>query len=151
VIARGEFYRFSLRRCGKNIVIEFGTVFLYRDVTVGDNVDVGRYVVIHHCDLGNYALVGEGSKLLSGSKQHNFERTDIPIALQGGKKKRISVGDDCWIGANSVVMDDLGRGSIVGAGAVVTKPVADFTIVVGNPARPVAQRGKVAMQQRVSA
>lgn len=144
VIVRGEFYRFALRQCGSNVVIEFGTIFLYRDVSVGNNVLIGRYNTIHHCDFGSYVLTAEGCSFLSGSKYHNYDRVDIPMALQGGRKKRIVVGDDCWIGAHAIVMDDIGRGAVVGAGSVVTKLVPDFTIVVGNPARPVRRRTDVA-------
>lgn len=143
VIVRAEFYRLALRRCGRNVVIEFGAVFIYRDIEIGNNVIIGRYNIIHHCDFGDYALTGEHCVFLSGSKQHNFDRTDAPIALQRGRKKRILLGDDCWIGAHAIVMEDVGRGAIVGAGAIVTKPVPDFMIVVGNPARPVRRRGAV--------
>jgi acetyltransferase-like isoleucine patch superfamily enzyme len=141
VIVRGEFYRFTLRRCGTNVTVEFGSVFIYRDVAVGNHVLIGRYNVIHHCDLGSYVLTGERCTFLSGSRQHNFGRTDIPMALQGGKKKRIVIGDDCWIGAHAVIMEDVGRGAIVGAGAIVVQPIPDFTVAVGNPARPVRPRG----------
>lgn len=144
VVVRAEFYRFALARCGKNVVIEFGAVFIYRDVAIGDNVIIGRYNIVHHCDFGNYALTGEHSVFLSGSRQHNIDCTDIPMALQRGRKKRIAIGDDCWIGAHAVVMEGVGRGAIVGPGAVVTKPVADFTIVAGNPARPIRRRGEPA-------
>lgn len=143
VVMREEFYRFALRSCGKNVVIEFGTVFIYRDVAIGDNVLIGRYNTVHHCDFGNYVLTAEGCAFLSGAKDHNHERTDIPMALQGGQKKRISIGDDCWIGTHAVVMADVGPGAIVGAGAVVTKPVSDLTIVAGNPARPLRRRGNL--------
>lgn len=141
VILRGEFYRFALRHCGKNVVIEFGTLFIYRDVSIGDNVLIGRRNTIHHCDFGDYVLTAEGCTFLSGSKYHNFDRTDIPMALQGGKKKRIAIGDDCWIGSHAIVMEDVQRGAIVGAGAVVTKPVDAGAIVVGNPARLLRWRG----------
>src|SRR5438309_997840 len=140
VVVRAEFYRFALRHCGRNVVIEFGTVFIYRDVSIGDNVTINRYSVIHHCDIGSYALVGEHAVLLSGSRQHDIDRTDIPMALQQGRKKRIALGDDCWIGAHSVVMEDVGRGAVVGAGAVVNKPVPELMVVAGNPARPVRRR-----------
>jgi len=144
VVVRAEFYRFALRHCGRNVVIEFGTVFIYRDVSIGDNVTINRYSVIHHCDIGSYALVGEHAVLLSGSRQHDIDRTDIPMALQQGRKKRIALGDDCWIGAHSVVMEDVGRGAVVGAGAVVNKPVPELMVVAGNPARPVRRRGEPA-------
>jgi len=144
VIVRGEFYRFALRHCGRNVVIEFGAVFIYRDISIGDNVTINRYSVIHHCDIGSYALVGEHAVLLSGSRQHDIDRTDTPMALQRGRKKRIALGDDCWIGAHAVVMEDVGRGAIVGAGAIVTRPVPELMIVAGNPARPVRRRGEPA-------
>lgn len=141
VVVRAEFYRFALTHCGRNVVIELGAVFIYRDVSIGDHVTINRYCVIHHCDIGSYALVGEHSVLLSGSRQHNIDRTDIPMALQRGRKKRIAIGDDSWIGVHAVVMEDVGRGAIVGAGAIVTKPVPEFMIVTGNPARPLRRRG----------
>ncbi len=142
VVLRGTFYRYALKRCGRNLVVEFGAVFVYPDVSVGDNVLVGRFNVVHHCDLGDYVLIGERCTFLSGSKQHRFDRTDVPMALQGGQRKRIRVGDDCWIGAHAVVADDVGPGSIVGAGSVVLRPVPERTIVAGNPARPLRRRGE---------
>jgi virginiamycin A acetyltransferase len=98
------------------------------------------YNTIHHCDFGSYVVVAEGCRFLSGSRYHNFERTDIPMAVQGGRLRRIRVGNDCWIGANAIVMSDIGSGSVVGAGAVVTAPVQALTIVAGNPARVIRRR-----------
>jgi acetyltransferase-like isoleucine patch superfamily enzyme len=142
IVVRAEFYRFALRHCGRNVVIEFGASFIYRDISIGDNVTINRFSVVHHCDIGSYVGVGEHAVLLSGSQQHNVDRTDIPIFMQQGRKKRIALGDDCWIGAHAVVMEDVGRGAVVGAGAIVTKPVAEFMIVAGNPARPLRRRGE---------
>ena len=139
-IMRYEFYWLTLERCGRNVMIGFGTVFIYRDIRIGDNVLVGMYNTVHHCDFGSYVLTAEGCRFLSGSQYHNFERTDVPMALQGGKLKRISIDDDCWIGANAVVMESLGKGSIVAAGAVVTDPVAEYDIVGGVPARVLRSR-----------
>jgi acetyltransferase-like isoleucine patch superfamily enzyme len=140
VILRYEFYRFALRRCGKNVVIEGGVVFTYRSTTIGDNVLIGRYCVIHDCDIGNHVLIGERCTLLSGSRQHNFSSLDKPMALQGGMRRRIKIHDDCWIGSHAVVMNDLHTGSIVAAGAVVRDAVAPRTIVGGVPAKPLATR-----------
>lgn len=140
VVVRYEFYRWTLRRCGHNVVIGFGTVFCYRDVEIGNHVLIGMYNTIHHCDFGSYVLTAEGCRFLSGARYHNFERTDVPMAQQGGKLRRIRIGDDCWIGANAIVMSDVAGGSVVGAGAVVTAPVEPYTIVVGNPARALRRR-----------
>lgn len=49
----------------------------------------------------------------------------------------ITIEDDCWIGGSSILLPgvQIGRGSTVGAGSVVTKDVPPFSVVVGNPAR----------------
>jgi acetyltransferase-like isoleucine patch superfamily enzyme len=141
VVLRGQFYRYALRQCGRNLVVEFGAVFVYPEVSVGDNVLIGRYTIVHHCDIGDYALIGERCTFLSGSRQHRFTRTDLPMALQGGQRRRIGVGRDTWIGSHSVVMDDVGEGSVVAAASVVTAPVAPGSVVAGNPARLRRTRG----------
>ena len=140
VIARYEFYRFALRAVGKNVQIEFGTIFIQSDISIGSDVLIGRYSIVHHCDIGDNVLIGERCTFLSGSRQHRFERTDIPMSAQGGQKKRIGVGPDCWIGTHAVVMESVERGAIVAAGSVVTRPVPALAIVAGNPAKPVGSR-----------
>ena len=54
----------------------------------------------------------------------------------------IVIGNDVWIGANSVILDGvkIGEGAIIGAGSVVTKDVKSFAIVAGNPARFIKKR-----------
>lgn len=139
-IVRYEFYRFALRSCGRNVMIGFGTVFLYRDVEIGDHVLIGMYNTVHHCDFGSYVLTAEGCRFLSGAHYHNLERTDVPMALQGGKLRRIVIGDDCWIGANAVVMARVETGAVVAAGAVVNQAVEPYAIVGGVPARTIGSR-----------
>jgi acetyltransferase-like isoleucine patch superfamily enzyme len=141
VIVRYEFYRMTLTRCGRNVTIGFGTVLLYRDISIGDHVLIGMYNTVHYCDFGSYVLVADGCRFLSGSKYHKFDRTDIPMALQGGSLHRVVLEDDCWIGANAVVMESVGAGSIVGAGSVVSRPVERNTIVAGVPAQKIGMRG----------
>lgn len=140
VILRFEFYRFALRGCGRNVVVETGAIFIYRDVVVGSDVLVGRYSIVHHCDIGDHTLIGERCTFLSGARQHRFERSDVPMTQQGGEKRRVTLAGDCWIGSHAVVMNDVGRGAIVAAGAVVRDPVTEFTIVGGVPARQIGRR-----------
>ncbi len=137
---RYEFYRFSLTSCGSNVMVGFGTVFLYRDVEIGDHVLIGMYNTVHHCDFKSYTLTAEGCRFLSGAHYHHFKTRDVPMALQGGTLRRISVGPDAWVGSNAVVMADVANGAIVAAGAVVTKPVAPYTIVGGVPALKISDR-----------
>jgi acetyltransferase-like isoleucine patch superfamily enzyme len=140
IILRYEFYRFALRRCGKNVITEMGAVFVYRDVEVGSDVLIGRFAIVHLCDIGSHVLIGERCTLLSGGRQHRIERTDIPMALQGGARRRTRVGDDVWIGSHAVIMADVAQGSVVAAGAVVKDRVEPFSIVGGVPARMIRSR-----------
>ena len=139
-IVRYDFYKFTLRSCGKNVFISFGAVFYYPEICIGNNVVIGMYNTIHHCDFGSHVMTAEGCRFLSGSKYHNFGRTDIPMTEQGGELKRIQIEDDVWIGSNSVIMEKVSKGSIVGAGSVVNKPVEPFSIVAGNPAKQIKKR-----------
>jgi acetyltransferase-like isoleucine patch superfamily enzyme len=52
----------------------------------------------------------------------------------------VRIGTGCWIGSAAVVMADVGRNTVVGAGAVVTRPLPDWVVAVGAPARPVRER-----------
>ncbi len=140
IIVRGEFYRWTLRQMGDNVSIGFGTIFFYRDVSIGSNVLIGNYNVIHHCDFGSYVLTADHCQFLSGSRYHNFDRIDTPMALQGGRLRRIQIHDDCWIGANCVVMNDLHEGSVTGAGSIVTRTIPPYSIAAGNPARVIRSR-----------
>ena len=140
IIVRREFYRFAFDHCGENLVVAFGAVFLNRGVKIGNNVLIGRYSIVHHCDIGDYSMTGPHSVLIHGTRFHDFDRIDIPMALQGGAIEPIAVAEDCMVNSNAVLMASVGRGSIIGAGAVVTQPVEEYSIVVGNPARLLRKR-----------
>jgi acetyltransferase-like isoleucine patch superfamily enzyme len=75
---------------------------------------------------------------------HRFSRTDVPISSQGHEVGNISIGSDCWIGANAVIVGgvSLGSGVVVGAGAVVTHNIPPNTVVAGVPAKPLYERDK---------
>ncbi|MFN9719171.1 MAG: acyltransferase [Planctomycetota bacterium] len=124
IIIRSEFYRWTLRQMGDNVAIGFGTIFLYRDIAIGSHVLIGNYNVVHHCDFGSYVLTADHCQFLSGSRYHNFDRIDVPMALQGGRLRRIRIGDDCWIGATCGVRNALNVGSVGGGGSIVTLAVA---------------------------
>ena len=68
---------------------------------------------------------------------------------QTGAMPRVTIGEGSWIGKRAVVMADVGRHCIVGAGAVVTKPIPDYAIAMGVPAR--VQRFRKPAESRASA
>jgi phosphonate metabolism protein (transferase hexapeptide repeat family) len=65
----------------------------------------------------------------------------------------VTIGHDVWIGHGAIVLPGrtIGTGAVVGAGSVVTKDVPDYTIVVGNPARPIRQRFADSIAERMLA
>ena len=140
ILIRRFFLKLSLKKCGKNLVVEFGSIFSYPDVEIGEDLVIEHYCIISRCIIGNNVTIASNVSLMSGAHHHGISRTDIPIRGQPGTPKTICVGDDVWIGTRSVIMNDLGTGCVIGAGAVVTKPVPEYSIAVGVPAKVIKKR-----------
>ena len=84
--------------------------------------------------------MGSGVHIMSGKTQHNFSDLDTPIKDQGGEFTKIIIGEDSWIGNGSLIMANIGRHCIVGAGSVVIDDIEDYSIVAGNPAKFIKKR-----------
>ena len=151
---RRAFYRLTLRRCANDCSIGFGTVFATPAAEIGSGVYIGTYGNIGHATIGADTLLGSNVTILSGRQQHHFDRLDVPIRHQGGSYARVTVGRDAWIGNGAIVSCDVGDQAIVAAGAIVVRPVSPRTIVGGNPATVIGERGRtrdeVAKQYSVS-
>jgi galactoside O-acetyltransferase len=109
-------------------------------ITVGDNVDINPNVTVSASNggliiIGNNCLIAANTVLRASD--HGFSRTDIPIREQAHQPGRIIMGEDVWIGANSVVLRDvtIGAHAIIGAGAVVKNDIPEWGIAVGVPAQ----------------
>jgi acetyltransferase-like isoleucine patch superfamily enzyme len=135
IYLRRAFYKLVLPACGPDACISFGTVFSHPTASVGRSVYVGVGCMIGDVTLENDVLIGSHVSIINGRKQHGLERLDIPVREQPGSYPRVTIGRDSWIGDRAIVTENVGRQCVVGAGAVVTMPVPDFAIVVGNPAR----------------
>ena len=92
-------------------------------------------------ELGAYVGWGPGAKVLGS--EHTGEPADVPIIQTDLVIKPVRVDDGADIGVNAVLLPGVtvGKGAIVGAGAVVTKDVPPYAIVAGVPAKVLRSRG----------
>lgn len=136
---------------GNNVTIaKFATIqctgvirSLGHGLIVGNNSAIGAYSF-----LGAQGGITIGTNVIMGprvsfhAENHKYADPATPIRLQGETRQGIVVEDDCWIGANSTILDGvrIGQGCVVAAGSVVTKSIPPYSIVAGVPAKIIKQR-----------
>ena len=98
------------------------------------NVNIISWSNDYHIHVGKYCSIG--NLVTIGAQAHYLDRF-ATFPFQTKPPKATKIGNDVWIGCNSVILAGLtvGDGAVIGAGSVVTKDVPDYAIVVGNPAR----------------
>jgi virginiamycin A acetyltransferase len=132
-LLRKGFYGATLRGCAVRVSIAFGTLIVHRDAAVGHGVSIGSYCIIGRADIGDGAQIASRVSVTSGRHQHGSAAACVDPTTP--RLERVAIGVQAWIGEGAIVMADIGRASIVGAGSVVTRAVADGVTVAGNPAR----------------
>lgn len=131
------------KRCGKistiNRMAYFGTGF---DIEIGDFSGIGEYCVVpKNTIIGKYVMMAPEVYIIGNN--HIFIETETPMCFQGNTENKVSrIGNDCWIGARSMIMPGrtIGEGCIIAAGSIVTKDVEPYSIVGGNPAKLIKMR-----------
>ena len=130
-----------LSKCGKDVNIEKNAIFP-SCVELGDHSGIGvRALISGKVIIGNNVMMGPDVCIYA--QNHAFDRTDIPMNLQGfATEKPVLIADDVWIGARVIILPGvrIGTGAVIGAGAVVTKDMPDYSVVGGNPARVLKMR-----------
>jgi len=138
---RRAFYCRVLDECHASVTIEFGTLFSQAGARLGEQVYVGPHCHLGLVHLERDVLIAAGVQVPSGPETHGISSLDRPIREQPGNLRMVRIGAGSWIGSGAVVMADVGRDSVVAAGAVVTEALPDRIIAAGVPARVVRQRG----------
>lgn len=131
---------------GKRTVIECSGSLkkLGVGISVGNNVGLGRdcfYGCSGGIEIGDDTIIG--NYVSFHSENHNYERTDLPIRLQGVNHKGIKVGKDCWIGAKATILDgaNIEDGCIIAAGAVINAGIYKSKGIYGGvPAKLLKMR-----------
>lgn len=145
---RSRFLRRYLHSVGSNLKVHEGVRIRNVDRLVcGDNVVIGVNNFLQAAGwiiLGDYVLIGPDVKIWSVN--HVFKDPDVPVIKQGYEEKKVTIGNNVWIGANCFIMPgvEIGDGCIVSAGSVLGKKViSPYSILAGNPARKIGTRKKV--------
>jgi acetyltransferase-like isoleucine patch superfamily enzyme len=140
--------------------VEIGTT---GNITIGFNSSIqDRCILLGDVEIGNYCTFAPNVYMSSGRHYYNHKPNyyikdqDEMVAsdkeLSSKHSKKIVIGDDCWLGINSVIMSGvtIGRGCIIGANSVVTKNIEPFSVVAGSPAKLIKQRLNFIQKNKVS-
>lgn len=147
-------------RIGRFCAVGARTELLEADL--GDYSYVAADGLIHYAAIDSFVSIAAQVCINPGqhptwrAAQHHFQYRSERYGLGADDEdffawrrgQPVTLGPDVWVGHGAVIMGKVtvGTGAAVGAGAVVTHDVPDYTIVVGVPARPLRQRFPPAVQ-----
>ena len=133
-----------LDECGKGVNIDKGASFP-TNMTIGNYSGVGSNSNIWgETHIGDYVMMGSDCQIYT--RNHCFDRIDIPMCKQGFQKERpVYIGDDVWIGGQVTILPGvkIGNHCIIGTSSVVTKNIPDYAIAAGNPAKVIRFRNSL--------
>jgi acetyltransferase-like isoleucine patch superfamily enzyme len=96
-------------------------------------------VAVNEIVFGEYVLTAPGIYVADAS--HEYRNVGVPVTMQGLEPSsgRVQIGDHAWLGINVAVVGNIsvGRGTVIGANAVVTRSIPDYCVAAGQPARVV--------------
>lgn len=138
------------------------------ETTMGDYSYVVNDSQIIYCTIGKFCSIAAMTRINPGnhptwraSQAHFLYRasqyfegeSDEASFFDWRREHHVSIGHDVWIGHGAIVLAgrSIGTGAVIGGGAVVTRDVPPYTIVGGNPARPIRERFPAAVGERLMA
>lgn len=145
LVVRYALLKTLAKSVGENVSVQPGVYLLNpQGLTVGDNVSIHPMCYLEcwgGIDIGNDVSIAHGASLISVN--HGFAAADLPIKEQPLEPLPITVEENVWIGAKASVLGGVTvkTGTVVAAGAVVTRDTKTDSVVAGVPARLLKMRG----------
>jgi acetyltransferase-like isoleucine patch superfamily enzyme len=139
---RRAFLARVLAHCDQSACIGFGVLFSRVGTSVGANVYIGPRCQIGLATIEKDVLLAAGVHVTSEARSHCFEDAEDHDREEIAEPRPVRIGEGSWVGESAVLAADVGRQTVVGAGAVVTGPLPDRVIAVGVPARVARRRGE---------
>lgn len=143
---------FNKIEIGDNVSIQYNTWLAARELTgkpcqlkIGEGTSIGNF---NHIFATNSITIGKNvltaDKVYISDNLHSYENINIPIIMQPIKQiGEVVIGDGTWLGENVCVIGaKIGQNCVVGANSVVTKDIPDYCVVVGSPARIIKKYNK---------
>ena len=137
---RRAFLAHAITSCHASAAISFGTIFSQTAARIDEHVYIGAYCSLGLVHIERDVLIGSAVHVTSGRHTHGTADTSVPIREQEGARTLVRIGEGAWIGSAAVIMADVGRYSVIGAGSVVTHAIPDGVVAAGVPARVIRQR-----------
>jgi len=132
---RRAFYTLTLESCSPHCHIGFGSIFSHRSAQIEKHVYIGNYALIGCVNIGEHSLIGSRASILNGAVLHELDEDGRWTPFSADRLSRVTIGKNVWIGEGAMIMADIGEGSMIGAGSVVTSSIKPHILVTGNPAR----------------
>ncbi len=125
------------------VIVSSSLTALGAHIAIGNRVGIGEYAYLGGAgglEIGADCIIGQ--YFSCHPENHVHSEVHLPIRLQGVTHRGISIGSNCWIGSKVTVLDgvSIGVGSVIAAGAVVTRSFPPYSIIGGVPARLLKSR-----------
>ena len=125
----------TLEECSTDCHLGFGALISHQNARIEAGVYVGSYALLGQVILRQGCMIGSRASIVSGKNQHAFDGMGKWLPANLDDFVRIEIGRYAWVGEASVIMANIGKGTAVSAGAVVSNDLPDYVVVAGNPAR----------------
>jgi len=141
-------FRFEFRQHGRRFIFDPDAFYTYQNIEVGDDVSIGTGAVFLASEskiiIGNKVMFGPNVTVVGGDHNTSLVGKFMYDVLEKRPQddQDVIIEDDVWVGSGAIILKGVrvGRGSIVAAGAVVTRDVLPYTIVGGTPAKIISLR-----------